>query len=185
MSNAPIHECKSDSVRFSEFSQVEPEDFVASRARAAHRLIKIHDPNSGKVNSLVRAEFFLTPESAADLRRFDTKTFLNRRHDAGFAIAFDGKLRNLFATCGKGDGIRAAVQAIALGAVHLSAFGEWLVGFYSRLGWIEVDRVAFDPTCAPERWPYELIGTPAVVTMEFQRAIPLGLNERNTDDTSA
>ena len=163
--------------RTPEFERVTPEAFVRERDRGARRIIRFHDRNADANDSFVPAGLFLTPRSAADFRHRRTRTFLSNRANAGFALTSDDELENLFAIHGNGTGVRAVVQAVALGATHLTVIGEPLVEFYSRLGWIEATRIAFDPKRAPDRWPYDALGTPEVIAMEFWRATSFGGNE--------
>ena len=165
-----------------DFRVVSPRDFVEARVRAGSRAIHIRPGKAGDPAKVaVEARLFLTPKSADDLDSEGATAFLNGAGDAGFALAPGGGLHNLFSLRGQGAGTRALVQAIALGARHLSAIGEGLVDYYTRFGWSEVRREAFDSCHAPKGWSCDLLGTPPVVFMEYRTAtFSLPNDVRNT-----
>lgn len=89
-------------------------------------------------------------------------------HDsrAGFGVTPDGELISLFNYGAPGQGHRAALLAIARGARHLNCYDGFLVDYYKDLGFVEVNRVAFDDQYAPPGYDYARLGRPDVVFME-------------------
>lgn len=92
--------------------------------------------------------------------------FLTSDRTAGYFLSDTGDLRNVFNYGQPGMGAHAVQNAISRGAKSLDCFDGYLVDFYGRMGFVEVERIPFNDDYAPDGWDYESLGRPDVVIME-------------------
>ena len=93
------------------------------------------------------------------------RLFLSPDGNSGFAL--DGE--TLVSVFGRGGGkLRKIVDAaVANGARKLDAFDTGLPQMYASLGWRETGRRKWNDKYAPKDWPYDELGRPDVVDMEY------------------
>lgn len=113
----------------------------------------------------------LTPEDASN-----RDVYLSGDGKVGFTLSKEKDFGNLFNNGVKGAGSRAIVQGIQLGAETLDAFdgsnndgSNGLPALYAKHGFVEVARLKFDPSQAPEGWESDpgLSKKPDVVFMRY------------------
>ena len=113
-----------------------------------------------------------SPEKYADMR-----TFLTDDGKTGFAIRNDGDIVSVFNgnTRAKGAGDAIMEAATSAGGSKLDAYDTFLPEIYSRHGFKEVGRDAWNEQFAPDRWDKKAmrkfnLGEPDVVYMEYDPA---------------
>lgn len=107
---------------------------------------------------------FLTRYGIEELRRM--RLYLHGSGDAGYGITAEGELVGVFNRGRHGLGAAAVRDALRRGVRRLDCFDGFLPGFYSRLGFAERGRAAWDEHYAPGSWDYGRYGRPDVVFME-------------------
>ena len=112
---------------------------------------------------------FITHRTPEEMRADGMRQFLNSRGTAGFSVAADGDIRNLFntGTAPSGTGAFGLLSALAEGGTKLDNFDTGLSGIYHDAGFRDVNRMAFADEYAPPGWDYEKWGRPDVVEMEY------------------
>ena len=123
---------------------------------------------------------FITWRSADEMEEAGMQMFLTPDGRAGYALAPDGDIRNLFTTPGSpsGTGAYGVAHAIQRGGKKLDAFDTKLLDIYKDMGAMEDWRMAWDDAYRPNGWREDLFGTPDVVGME----IPENLRGRNANE---
>lgn len=109
------------------------------------------------------------------------RTVLMDNGKVGFAIQSDGTLTGVFKhpdSTMKGAINTIVPMAVSMGATKLDAFEGPLTEMYSRFGFKETSRSAWDPEQAPADWDYEARGTPDVVFMAIDEATANELTEQ-------
>ena len=110
-----------------------------------------------------RYSAFVTAYEPDEYQEMGAKTYLMDDGQTGFAIKPDGDIISVFSGNGKG---RAALQAaIELGGTKLDCFDGFLPKFYSKFGFKEYERWAWDDQYAPDDWNYKKYNGPSVVLM--------------------
>lgn len=109
---------------------------------------------------------FLFPYDLESYRSQGARLFLTRDGHGGVAL-INGELASLFSLPGAHYGDMLVRFAIAQGACKLSCFdaGGKLPYFYSRHGFREVVRAAWNDDYAPKTWNYAIWGRPDYVEM--------------------
>jgi hypothetical protein len=110
---------------------------------------------------------FLTPYTADQLK--DVQLFLSEDGKVGYALTKDKDLINVFNNSDvKGAAQEAVVQAIVNGTETLDCYDIYLVGYYSRFGFKEYKRIAWDDKYKPVDWDYTRYGKPDTVYMRYE-----------------
>jgi hypothetical protein len=87
----------------------------------------------------------------------------------GYALTKDKDLRNVFNNSDiRGAGQEAVVQAIVNGAETLDCYKGPLVEYYSRFGFKEYKRDAWNDEYAPVDWNYKQYEKPDTVYMRYE-----------------
>jgi hypothetical protein len=109
----------------------------------------------------------LAPFTAEQLDRQAYRCYLARY--SGFAVAPDGEIVNVFALrqARPGEGRTMMEFAKTQRGTRVEFYDGWLAGFYSSLGFVEVERVPFDDEYAPDGYDYEANGRPDYVVARF------------------
>lgn len=141
-------------VRFAEGA--DPDDFLAAIAA---------NPRAAYLTAPTREELAAS------------RIFMSEDGQAGFRLAPDGDLQNVFRNPGgqPGAGKLAVAEAIQRGATTLDAFDGFLPDLYARFGFVETGRMRFVDEYAPEGWNFARDGRPDVVFMALgaqRRALP-------------
>jgi hypothetical protein len=96
-----------------------------------------------------KRRYFLTIPTFKELKSAvenGAKVYMNKERDAGYVL-HDGDLQKLFSNNDTpGVGSVLLMDAMAKGAKTLDCFDGHLPGFYSIYGWVETERIPFDPT---------------------------------------
>jgi hypothetical protein len=138
------------------FTATDPETFISAR------------------NQSKRPQF-IAPYAMEQLK--DAQLFLSEDGKVGYALTSNKDLINLFNNSGiRGAAEEAVIQAIVNGAETLDCYDGFLVGYYTKLGFREYKRAAWDDEYAPANWNYERDGRPDVVFMRYEG------KTRNADD---
>lgn len=99
------------------------------------------------------------------------RCYLSADKKSGFAIVPENvlgdELVSVFST--GGNRLPAILTAAAWhGARRLNTFDTGLAARYALHGWVETERLKWDDQYAPAAWPYDTLGRPDVVYMEYQ-----------------
>ena len=132
------------------YNKVTPEEFVKVIAQMPSRLAA-----------------FLTPYSAYDYISKGATCYLSEDSRSGYAITADAELISVFSLPGARQGVAAVRSAVDNGARKLDCLDTILVQLYSKFGFVEYDRMAWDDQYAPENWDYDSFGRPDVVYMRI------------------
>lgn len=138
---------------WAEWEEVGPQTFVFIRNRVP-----------------VRYRHNITQHSVDTLAYPAYRLFLAQDWVAGFGIAEDGELVNVFALPeappGKGaEGVRRAVE---LGANRVEFYDGFLTKFYADLGFVEVERYPFADEFAPLGYDFVANGRPDYVIAKWR-----------------
>ena len=135
------------------------------------------------VDSLNNNEFFAQVEvkPVEEYTSGSMKMFLTEDQSAGFAIKSDGDIVSIFATPGKtvrNFGYQALALAISQGGTKLDAFNTFLPKLYSRMAFVEDNRLQWSDEYQPEGWKKETykawnFGEPDVVMMKLDLGKPV------------
>lgn len=135
-----------------EFRPVHPSDFTVARGEY--------------VDEHPDVAHFLTPYSAAAIRKRSAQAFLTDNERAGFLLFPDGEIANLFSS-DPGRGEEGLVEAIVRGGDRVEFFDEMhLWKLYGAYGFVEVDRYPFDDALMIADFPeydFEKHGRPEYV----------------------
>ena len=95
--------------------------------------------------------------------------YLSKDGEAGVGISNTGEIVNLFNNSRiKGIGKEALDFAISKGGRRLDCYDGYLTDYYSKHGFKETGREAWNDKYAPKNWDYKKDGTPDVVYMELK-----------------
>lgn len=108
---------------------------------------------------------FLTPYTAEEYEEKGAVCYLSADKQSGYALTREYDLISVFSLPGANQGKAAIKSAVANGAQTLDCIGDFLATLYSKFGFVEYDRLAWDDQYAPENWDYELRGRPDIVFM--------------------
>lgn len=110
---------------------------------------------------------FLTHYSSKVLETFDLYTFYN--HTMGYAITPTKEIANVFNNSSyiRGVGPALVADAIRHGGKTIYGFDGYPIRLWKSIGFIETNRVRFDPVFAPKTWDYDKYGRPDVVYLTF------------------
>lgn len=149
-------------------------EYAASTAEDFYKAVD----DFSKQSTLAKAN--ITPYSVEDYKKF--KTLLSGDKKSGYAVkpgsmtekGLDELISVFSKAKGEGRGDDIVKHAVDVGgAKQLDAFdikGK-LPALYGK-EFKETQRLKFDPQYAPQDWDYEKIGTPDVINMELDNALP-------------
>jgi len=125
---------------------------------------------------------FLTPYTSEQLKGSIIKKVSGI--NSGYVVKPDGDIVNVFNNSRhKGLGVVNIIDAIGNGGTKLDCMDGYLVKLYKSLGFVEYDRIAFDPKYAPKNWNYEKFGRPDVVFLKHEGSKDANIIKRNYEAT--
>lgn len=116
-----------------------------------------------------RKRTYLTPYTASDYDEGGGTSWISEDGLSGFHVKPDGELVSVFNATIERRGHALVDAAVKVGATHLDCFDGLLPKLYARHGFVEVKRLAWDDTYAPEGWDYDFQQRPDIIFM--RRAI--------------
>lgn len=113
-----------------------------------------------------------TPHRPSDFAGY--QLFMNLEGTIGGAVSPEGDIQNVFNNSGipgaGGSAIEEAIEeAIRRGGRTLDVYGDKLASIYAKHGFVEIERVKFDPALKTPAWDIERDGTPDVIFMKLSR----------------